>query len=174
MQKLESWINEVDPKGRKRFILGLVAFLVALLPAWLFKGVSPTWATFCGIGIALSGYALLAYSCHRFLVIKHEELIGGAALFVLLAILMIGVYAFYYQAFPVSGAVDADFPRRLNGVEAIYFSTVVFTTLGFGDIVPKNDLGRWMVISESIVGTTHMVFFILLFLRNIQPSRQCN
>jgi hypothetical protein len=37
-------------------------------------------------------------------------------------------------------------------VDAFYFSTVVTTTLGFGDITPTTSLGRLVVSGEAIVG----------------------
>ncbi len=44
-------------------------------------------------------------------------------------------------------------------LEAFYFSTVVMTTVGFGDIVPKEPLGRLFVSGEAILG---FVLFALL------------
>lgn len=48
---------------------------------------------------------------------------------------------------------------ELTLVDAFYFSTVVMTTLGFGDITPSAPLGRVVVSGEAITG---FVLFALL------------
>jgi voltage-gated potassium channel Kch len=51
--------------------------------------------------------------------------------------------------------------QNFNGsfVDAFYFSTVVTTTLGFGDISPSTPLGRIIVSIEALAG---FVIFALL------------
>ena len=48
---------------------------------------------------------------------------------------------------------------KLSNVDAFYFSTVCFTTLGFGDLVPGNDAAKILVCIEAIFGVSHMVIF---------------
>lgn len=55
-----------------------------------------------------------------------------------------------------------------NYLRMLYFSTVVITTLGFGDIVPVSDLARIVVASEAILG----IIFIGLFLNNLSKNKQ--
>ena len=43
----------------------------------------------------------------------------------------------------------SEFNKALDGpLEAVYYSAVTFTTLGYGDIYPKGNLGRCFVIAE--------------------------
>ena len=43
----------------------------------------------------------------------------------------------------------SEFNKALDGpLEAVYYSAVTFTTLGYGDIYPKGNLGRCLVIAE--------------------------
>jgi hypothetical protein len=45
-------------------------------------------------------------------------------------------------------------------VEGLYFSVVTMTTLGFGDISPKSDIGRIVVSLQALSGVTLLGFFL--------------
>ncbi len=51
----------------------------------------------------------------------------------------------------------------------LYFSVVVFTTVGFGDITPIGPLGKATVMVEGIAGTIYLAILIIaLFKRSMQ------
>ncbi len=51
----------------------------------------------------------------------------------------------------------------------LYFSVVVFTTVGFGDITPIGPLGKVTVMVEGIAGTIYLAILIIaLFKRSMQ------
>jgi voltage-gated potassium channel Kch len=62
------------------------------------------------------------------------------------------------------------FPDGFNGLEPIswrenftrvtYFSFVTLTTLGYGDISPKNSITQFFVYTEAIVGVFYMATFV--------------
>ena len=52
-------------------------------------------------------------------------------------------------------------------IDYFYFSTVTFTTLGFGDIHPVKDWIKIFVVSESLIGAAMMAIFIVLLSRKI-------
>lgn len=81
-------------------------------------------------------------------------------------------YGFFYLGLiPFYAAVFYFFPKTLGEnysfMECVYFSTVTITTLGYGDIVPSGDLGRFVSSSESILG----VVLIGLFLNSLSRVR---
>lgn len=51
--------------------------------------------------------------------------------------------------------------------DCIYFSIVTFTTLGFGDILPKTHSAQLLVVSEVIVGYTILGVFVFLLSKKI-------
>jgi voltage-gated potassium channel Kch len=57
-------------------------------------------------------------------------------------------------AFAVFYVLAADFNRKLNPISATYFSVVTMTTLGYGDIYPKEGawLGQLIVVCQLVVG----------------------
>lgn len=54
-----------------------------------------------------------------------------------------------------------------NIVESFYFSTIVVTSLGFGDITPSTEVGRIIVALEAIVGFVTFATLISMIFRRI-------
>jgi len=51
--------------------------------------------------------------------------------------------------------------------DAIYFSFVTFTTLGLGDIGPLNDLGKFLICCEAVIGAFLIALFVAVFARKM-------
>lgn len=89
-------------------------------------------------------------------------------LYAAMAILIILHCAIFgWAAYDLFTAVPAH-PVTRN--DALYFSTVTFTTVGYGDFVPRAGAGRLLAGFEALLGTAHAVFFILVFLRGGTPT----
>ena len=43
------------------------------------------------------------------------------------------------------------FSEPLNRTGALYFAVTVLSTVGFGDITPKTDPSRWLVMAQMII-----------------------
>jgi hypothetical protein len=69
----------------------------------------------------------------------------------LVTLLIIGYALLYLPHMPAGFIVDsrADSPRA---IEALYFSGITFTTLGYGDIAPHSTSMRLLALSESLTG----------------------
>lgn len=52
----------------------------------------------------------------------------------------------------VGGAVFYHFVEGLNYVDAIYFTACTLTTVGYGDITPKTELGKLFTALFTFVG----------------------
>lgn len=75
------------------------------------------------------------------------------------------VFAFIYQAFG-SGSItfSVDMAGKQPDLRAyLYYSVVTFTTLGFGDIIPKTNWARFAVGSEVILGYVMLGGLISIF-----------
>lgn len=77
----------------------------------------------------------------------------------------------FFATILVFAIIYALFPSTIKGVnnilDAFYFSIVTITTLGFGDICPKDVYGRLLVCAEALFG----VVFIGLFLNAISEAQ---
>ena len=68
----------------------------------------------------------------------------------LLAVVCIAIFAFAYYF--LQSDLDIGSASELSLPDALYFSVVVFTTLGFGDIAPETQITRLFVAIEVIMG----------------------
>lgn len=69
----------------------------------------------------------------------------------------------------LSGIDPASFSEKLSHSNALYFTTVVFGTVGFGDIVPLTDLTRLLVAAQILAD---LVFLSLVVRTLFEASRR--
>ena len=53
----------------------------------------------------------------------------------------------------------------------LYFSYTTLTTVGYGDLVARTDVGRSLAITEALVGQLYLVTVVALIISNIRPGR---
>jgi voltage-gated potassium channel Kch len=59
-----------------------------------------------------------------------------------------------------------------TNVERIYFSYVTLTTVGYGDFVMAENLGRMIAVTESLLGQVYLVTIVALLVSNIGTRRR--
>ena len=75
------------------------------------------------------------------------------------------LFAFLYY---ISGWIgSSSISTPISFFQSMYFSAITFTTLGYGDIIPTNDLGRGLVMIESFTGAIFIALFIFVFGRKM-------
>ena len=62
------------------------------------------------------------------------------------------------NAFSLPAAAGA--AKGLNGYDALYFSFVTLTTVGYGEITPVAPFARMLAIAEATVGTLYLAVLI--------------
>jgi len=80
------------------------------------------------------------------------------------AISIILIFAFLFMGSGISN-VGIEQITSNNFFDCIYFSTVTFTTLGYGDFRPLEGIGRILTGSEAFVGAFMMALFVYTFAR---------
>ena len=61
-----------------------------------------------------------------------------------------------------------------SSVKYLYFSFVVITTLGFGDLTPRTDLGRVIVSLEALLGQVFLVTVVAVLVANLGRAARRN
>ena len=79
------------------------------------------------------------------------------ALFIINISEVISIYAILYLSLGAIGYCSTQVIQK--PFEALYFSIVTISTIGFGDIIPINRCGRLLVFSEIAIGIALLVFF---------------
>jgi voltage-gated potassium channel Kch len=67
---------------------------------------------------------------------------------------LIGYFALIYKSFGVIPPT-ANVSSQVGWLDAIYFSVVTWTTLGYGDFRPGDEVKLW-VIAEALIGYIYM------------------
>src|SRR4249920_1858206 len=66
----------------------------------------------------------------------------------------------------------ASFTQPLTRTDALYFTVTVFTTVGFGDISPKSEVARVVLIVQMLADLAFLGAVVRVFLGAIQRGRE--
>lgn len=92
--------------------------------------------------------------------VNSEVLCAGISIYLLLALWWTGAYTLTARMVPGSfGGLPTSSPN-LEGFEALYFSLVTLTTVGFGDITPLSRPARMLAMVEALTGTLYMAVLV--------------
>lgn len=78
------------------------------------------------------------------------------------AIVIILIYAAVYARFDLIIKSEGEFIQ--STVDAVYFSTLTFTTLGLGDFqpFPSSELARGLVTTQAAIGAILIAIFVFV------------
>jgi voltage-gated potassium channel len=121
--------------------------------------------------LVLAGVAFLAVLAWQVREILRAEMPGLRAVqaVVVAAPLFFTGYAALYV---VLSQTQGGFTEQLTRTSALYFSVVVFSSVGFGDIAPKSDLNRLVVTSQMLAGLVFIAIVVRLFFGASRMSLQ--
>jgi len=112
-------------------------FIILIILSIMFNGLTRPQGT--------SEYALVSYS----------KLMPFALIFIIIA---------FASIYTVTGLQYTENQVEVSFADAVYFSSITLTNLGYGDIVPESTSSKYTVILETIVG----YFLLGLYLGYIQ------
>ena len=129
--------------------------LVAILPT-LFQIVLPFFGFVVDIGFLKTVRVFKVFRIFRFLrflgdphfffgSITPDLLKAARLVMTILIIFFVSSGLFYFVESPVNGRVQ-------NFGDAFHFTVIALTTVGFGDITPVSDAGRWVTILMIVSG----------------------
>ncbi|MGZ8734854.1 MAG: potassium channel family protein [Acidimicrobiia bacterium] len=128
---------------------------------------------FHGSGYAMSSIIVLTPFVVLNRVLRHprvnlETILGAVCAYMLIGIAFATVYAL------MDSLGDARFfaqEQTHDPVKFLYFSFIVLTTVGFGDLSPGTNAGRILVSMEALIGQVFLVTFVAGLVGNIGRVR---
>lgn len=85
---------------------------------------------------------------------------------ILVVILLLSVLNFCFRE--EFGLMRGDIPIT-NCIEAVYFTTISLTTLGYGDVVPTTNSGRLFAAFQSVIGFCLFAMLASMLFRRVFP-----
>jgi hypothetical protein len=82
------------------------------------------------------------------------------------------IVAFSVAYLSMSRSNDYNFSVHLDHVSALYFTVVVFSTVGFGDIVAKTDGARLVVTIQILLDLVLLGFFVRFVIGAVERRRR--
>lgn len=167
---------------RRTLIVALLLSVPAVLSKWVHHFAPETLPAevFPMAGIAFVGFVV--FNLLRFILkasrVDTEVLCAGIAAYLTFGLLWAFAYVLVSSvsphAFSFGGGPDT---HVLSGFEALYFSYVTLTTVGFGDITPVTSAARMLAVLESLTGTIYLAVLVarLVSMYSVTtPSSQTN
>jgi hypothetical protein len=98
-----------------------------------------------------------------------EAVLGGLCLYVLAGMF----FAFVYSAVNNLGG-DPFFAAGVEATpaRAVYFSFATLTTVGYGDLTARSDLGHTLAVTEALLGQLYLVTVVSVGVANLVPRRR--
>ena len=148
--------EELTRAGRHRVVAGVLlraAAAVTLLVVGYYLAPldrpldTGTLITFL-LALALVG-AVIAWEVRNILISDVPRLRAVQTVAVGVPMLLLVFASVYVQ---IETSQPNSFSETLSRTDALYFTVTVFSTVGFGDIVPKSELARIVTMSQMLTG----------------------
>lgn len=147
--------------------LYVIAWFFILLAMLIFNASLAEWLT-----ITLVFYRLIDgfnYNLCILFVDQYKKDLGLRSLNRLLILLLINyleIIIGFATLYLVTDSVGYKNGASLSSqLDALYFSVITVTTLGYGDIVPIIEAGKWLCLTETFMGLILIVLVIGSFLK---------
>jgi Ion channel len=145
------------------------ALLVAVLSS-LFGGGDFARATANAVA---AGLALVAPIVIINRLVRHPAITFRTVLGALCVYLLVGLsFAYLYVMLGrVSGPFFAQ-PGADQAIDYVYFSYVTMSTVGYGDLTARGNLGRMLAVTEALIGQLYLVTIVALLVGNLGRQRR--
>jgi len=168
----------IDGKHPLWTVLKLAALWIALLifpfTERTLLGARTYYFLFIGLGLVFVLYGLTIRTIFLFLQHTRREPVFVWIAFLFWSVFMCSVlaaFAFEYDLLPHTPQPSITHSRPT--IDYLYYEIMTFTTVGYGDIVPTTVQGKVLAICTALLGATHGVTFVAIFLQalNRPPSK---
>ena len=158
------FVRELDKAARRHVVvvaaarlvafLAIILFLYFAIPIGGFNDHNPAGAWIRLLGVLLVFLSALALQL-RMIIAADVPQVRAAEAVVETILMFLCLFALLYTSMSITD--PSAFTEPLSRVDALYFTTVTFATVGFGDITPVSQLARAVVTVQMIAGLGALV-----------------
>ena len=165
----------VGTSGRALWIGGLLCvvtvgarwsyhFFPHLIPVWVFHGAAILFLSF--VVMQILRFILRAPK------VNSEVLCAAIAAYLLIGLLWALNYVLVGQLSPDAFAFSTgpEAARKMDRFNAFYFSFVVLSTVGFGDITPVSPAARMLAMMEAVTGLFYVTVLVARLVAMYAPK----
>jgi len=150
-------------------ITGLVVTLMVVLSAISIANDGRSVAPMIVLAVlALAGPVVIVRRVRQHARIDLETVAASLCVYLLAGLF----FAFVFRTIDVLGGPFFAQPGSESGTNYVYYSFVTLTTLGYGDLTARTDLGRMLSISEALLGQLYLVSVVALLVANLGRERR--
>jgi len=152
--------------SRKVLAWGIILVIPAVVVRWLHHAMPDQVPLQYAVGAGLVFTIYVVANLLRFILraprVTTEVLFAGIATYLMLGLLWGFAYVLVSRLNPDSFAFTSGTPgsQSLPGFNAVYFSFVTLSTVGYGDIIPVSPVARMLAMMEAMAGTIYMAVLI--------------
>jgi hypothetical protein len=147
-------------KNEMIFIVGIISSLIFVkLQSYL--GDSSLWISLLILTVSAFYYSYTFFSSDQ----KIEKLYY----FVMVTFFIMSYFSFVYYAVGIIDTSSGEVIKH-DWLNAIYFSVITWTTLGYGDFKPVEELKIWVMI-EALMGYLFMALIVAKILTIFQSKK---
>lgn len=163
---IKSMKTEITWKGIVYVLIGLQIIFALISNFFIFAAVPYIILSillFFFVGSFWSAYKQILFEGN----IDSNKIIGSISLYLLLGLIWTTIYLLLLQfdAYAFVGVEATSWQHNFSRMA--YYSFVTLTTLGYGDILPKNPLAQFFVYMEAIIG----VFYVAVIVASLISLR---
>jgi hypothetical protein len=92
--------------------------------------------------------------------VTSDVLAAAVSTYLMLGIAWSFAYMLVGRLVPRAFIFNSDSNRQMDGFEAVYFSFVTLSSVGYGDITPAANVARMLAIMEAITGVFYLALLV--------------
>jgi hypothetical protein len=150
---------------------GVVGVALVVTGAALVAGEDPRSSyliSAVGLLLALLAPAAILRRVASFPTITVRAVLGALCIYLLVGLFFSYVFTFVGSVEDQPFFVQVTDPSR---ADFLYFSYTTQTTVGYGDLSARTDLGRMLAVSEALIGQIYLVSAVAFLVANIGRTR---
>lgn len=169
---LALWAAESKPRVmRPAFAIAALVVIASIVEAasGTVDGVAPRLANLLLIVLAPGAIVVgVVRSLRARGSVTLEAVFGVLCLYILAGM----AFALVYGAIAtISGSFFSD-GVKATGARCLYFSFTTLTTVGYGDLTAKTNLGHTLSVTEALLGQIYLVTIVSVIVSNLRPRRR--